>query len=108
MERKWRRNAKEHRRSYRDSVLDHGRRKTLMGEDLDDGEVSDDDLIEECSDGMWVVIDVTREQKIEARRPWRNSLILKLVGKLFGYHYLWRRIQAMWRAQDDPLLIDLG
>src|SRR3954467_8924873 len=42
------------------------------------------------------------------QRPWLNSLIVKLVGKPIGYHYLFRRIQAMWRTQDDPLLIDLG
>lgn len=46
--------ATEKSRSYRDSVISHGRRKTLMGEDLDEEEVSDDDLIEESTDGTWV------------------------------------------------------
>lgn len=53
--------AKEQRRSYRDLVLSYGRRKTLMGKDLDDGEVSDDDLIEKSPDGTWVGIGTTRE-----------------------------------------------
>lgn len=35
-------------------------------------------------------------------------MIIKLVGQSIGYHYLWRRIQAMWKRQGEPLLIDLG
>lgn len=80
----------------------------MIGEDLNDGEVSDDDLIEESSVGTWFEIGITREEKIEACRPWRNSLIVKLVARSIGSHYLWRRIQVMWRTQDDPLMIDLG
>lgn len=95
-------------RSYRDSVLGYGKRWNIRGEEIDEGYVSDDDLIEECADGTWVGWGMSREEKIEARRPWRNSLIVKLVRRPIGYHYLWRRLRAMWRTQDDPLLIDLG
>lgn len=38
----------------------------MMGEDLDEREVSDDDLIEESTNGIWVRIGMTREEKIEA------------------------------------------
>lgn len=34
------------RRSYRDSVLGYGKRRNIQWEELDDGYVSDDDLIE--------------------------------------------------------------
>lgn len=56
------------RRSYRDSVLESGRRKTLMGEDIDEGEISDDDIIEESTDRTWIGIRMTKEEKINARR----------------------------------------
>lgn len=51
---------------------------------------------------------MTKIEKIEARRPWSNSLIIKLVGRMIGYQYLWRRIQAMWKTQGEPILIDLS
>lgn len=98
--------------SYRDSVLG-GRRTSFMDRSADtsymvDGEISDDDLIEECTDGTWFGMGKMRKEKIEAKLPWSNSLIIKLVGRSIGYHYLWRRIQAMGRTLGEPLLIDLG
>lgn len=51
---------------------------------------------------------MTCEEMIEVRRPWWNSLIMKLVGRSIGCHYLWCHIQSMWRTQSEPLLIDLG
>lgn len=51
---------------------------------------------------------MTKEVKIDARRPWRNSLIIKLIGRTIWHQYLWRRIQAMWRTQSEPVLIDLS
>lgn len=101
--------ASRSKKSYRDSVLgDRKQKKVETFFDLDMGEVSDDDIIEESMDGSWFGIGMTREQKIQARRLWRNSLIMKLVGRSISYHYLLRRIQTMWRTQDDPLIIDLG
>lgn len=50
---------------------------------------------------------MTFDEEQEARRPWRNSLIIKLVGRSIGYRYIWRRIQAIWRTQAEPMLIDL-
>lgn len=60
--------------------------------DLDMGEMSDDGLIKENTDGSWFEMRITRKERIEARRPWRNNLTVKLVGRSIGYHYLWRRI----------------
>lgn len=73
-----------------------------------DDYISDDDVIQEGEDESWFSIGMTREQKIEGRRPWRGSLIVKLIGRSIGYHKFLRRIQAMWRTQDDLLPIDLG
>lgn len=78
------------KKSYKDFIL--GDRKKDNADafaDLDMGEVLDDDLIEENIDGSWFGIGMTREEKNEARRPWRNSLIVKLVGRSISYHFLW-------------------
>lgn len=97
--------------SYRDTVLgdrDSVRQMSAGFEELDEAEISDDDLVEESNDATWFGVGMTRAEKIEARLPWCNSLIIKLVGRPIGYHYLLRRIQAMWKMQGDPLLIDIG
>lgn len=95
--------------SYRDSVIGKGRSDHVYGSGLEEEEeVSYDDEIEEGTNGSWFSMGMTHKEKIEARRPWWNSLIIKLVGRPIGYHYLWQRLQSMWRTQSEPLLIDLG
>lgn len=95
--------------SYKESVTgEKGRSVTNFGDSGSEGYVSDDDVVEVADDDTWFGVGRTREEKIKARRPWRNSLIIKLVGRSIGYHYLYKRIQAMWGTQDDPMLIDLG
>lgn len=95
--------------SYRDTIASANSGASPTGfEEMEDGEVSDDDIIKESSDATWFGIGMMREEKIEARLPWSNSLIIKLVGRPIGYHFLWKRIQAMWKTQGEPLLIDLG
>lgn len=64
--------------------------KTSVMEEVDDGEISDDDLDEENNDETWFGMEMTRVKKIETRRPWRYTLIVKLMGSSIGYHYLWR------------------
>lgn len=65
-------------------------------------------FLEGGNDKAWFGMGMSREEKLEARWPWRNSLIIKLIGRSTGYHYLWRQLQAMWRTQGEPLMIDLG
>lgn len=89
--------------SYRDKVkesisVDH----STQEDDDDEGNTSDDDLVMEGDGVSWFGMRMTKTEKIEARRPWRNSLIIKLVGRSVGYQFLWKRIQAMWRTQGEP------
>lgn len=92
--------------SYHDTVMGTGSKSYACMEDF--MEVAKDDLIEEGDDESCFGIEMTREEKMETRRPWRNSVIIKLVGRSIKYHYLWRRIRVMWRTQVEPLLIDLA
>lgn len=73
-----------------------------------DRDIPADDLVGRGDDEAWFSMSMTREEKLEARRPWRKSLVIKLIRKAIGYHYLWRQLQAMWRTQGEPLMIDLG
>lgn len=57
----------------------------LQDEEDDEGNTLDDDLIEEGDGVWWFGIGMTKTEKIDARRPWRNSLIIKLVGRSIGY-----------------------
>lgn len=58
------------KRSYRDTVTGRsiGNNKELEEEDLD-GDVSDDDMIEEGNGVTWFGMGITREEKIATRRP---------------------------------------
>lgn len=51
---------------------------------------------------------MTREEKIEARKPWHLSMIIKLVGRSIRYQFLLRRLQSMWKTQLAFMLIDLS
>lgn len=77
------------------------------GIDLD-GIVSDDDYeLEEEVNGPWFSMGMMKEEKIEARKPWHLSLLIKLVEQSIGYQFLPRRLQAIWRSQQEFSLIDL-
>lgn len=96
-------------RSYRDTVMgDSMESQASQEEEDEEGNTSDDDEILEGDKISWFGMGMTKQEKIAARRPWRNSLIIKLVGRSIGYHYLLRRIQAMWRTQTEPTLIDVS
>lgn len=47
-------------------------------EDEDDF-ASNDDQVEEDEDEPWFSMGMTRAEKVEARRPWRLSVIIKLI-----------------------------
>lgn len=74
----------------------------------DDGDISNDHLVKKGDRVTWFRMGMTWEEKVKAWQPWRNSLIVKMVGHPIGYHYLWRQIQVMWRIAKEPLLADLA
>lgn len=73
----------------------------------EDDNVSDDGMIDEESLDPWFNMGMTRSEKIKTRKRWRFSLIIKLVGRRICYHYLSKRIQAMWKPQLILTLIYL-
>lgn len=80
-----------------------------INEDLGDDkrELSDEDILDEDEVGPRFNMGMSMKEKIEARKPWRNSVIIKLVGRKIGYHYLLKCIQTTWKTQSFIMLIDL-
>ncbi|XP_031131691.1 uncharacterized protein LOC116033077 [Ipomoea triloba] len=52
-------------------------------------------------------IPVTKEEKERLRRPWRRSLILRVLGRKVSYSYLLQRLQKMWISEANFDLIAL-
>lgn len=84
------------RRSYRDTVIGDAScgHKTQEEED-EEGNTSNNDVVEERDNETWFGMRMTKEEKFEPRKQWRNSLTIKLVERTVGYQYLWKRVQAM-------------
>lgn len=101
--------GKNTRSTYKDAAMGFkGKSYTGTNVEIDKGAISNDDVIEESTHRSWFGIGMIREEKWRVRQPWWKSLIVKLVGRYIGYHYLWCRIQALWRKSVELLLIDLG
>lgn len=81
--------------SYADLLKSNGTQQNEEHHQREDDEVSDDDMAEEEADSPWISVVMTKEEKIKARREWKLSVIVKLVGKSIGYHYLVHKLQTM-------------
>ncbi|XP_031095201.1 uncharacterized protein LOC115999492 [Ipomoea triloba] len=71
-------------------------------------EVSDEEELDEAnSDPDCPTIIVTKAEKVRLRRPWRRSLILRVLGRSVGYSYLHRRLTTFWKPEGNFELIAL-
>lgn len=53
------------------------------------------------------VIRLSRMEKARLRKPWRQSLIIKVMGRKVGYAYLLRRLNIIWHPKSKMELITL-
>ncbi|XP_031124199.1 uncharacterized protein LOC116026910 [Ipomoea triloba] len=51
---------------------------------------------------------VTKAEKERLRRPWWRSLIIHVLGQSVGYSYLLRRLQVLWKPEEQMELIALA
>lgn len=66
----------------------------------EEDEVLDEEVMNaDETDPMCPVIPVTKEEKEMLRRPWRRSLIIKVLGRKVNYPYLLQRLQKMWKSK---------
>ncbi|XP_031127559.1 uncharacterized protein LOC116029652 [Ipomoea triloba] len=102
----------ERPRSYLDSVVGKGTDATPFlvdniadagGDDLNAEEVPDD----EDDDPTCPTVRLSVREKEQIREPWRQTLIIKVMGRRVGYAYLLRRLTTMWKPKGRLELIAL-
>jgi sucrose-6-phosphate hydrolase SacC (GH32 family) len=69
--------------------------------------VSDDDDDDSDEDDC-PVIKLSMEEKKRIRAPWKQTLIIKLMGRKVGYMFFMQRLKNMWNLRGDFTLTDLG
>ena len=66
-----------------------------------------DDEKEDLLEGE-VAIKLSRETKIHIRGRWAHLLIVKVHGRIVGFHFLHSRIMQLWKPMGRLDCIDLG
>lgn len=69
--------------------------------------VSDDEDMSEEDDHECPVVKLSKEEKIQLRKPWRQSLIVKVLGRRVGYTYLVKRLHTIWHPKAKMELVAL-
>jgi hypothetical protein len=89
----------------------------LMGETLVRHEEDEDNHFNECisddddddsDEDDCPVIKLSMEEKKRIRAPWKQTLIIKLMGRKVGYMFFMQRLKNMWNLRGDFTLTDLG
>lgn len=82
-----------------------GNQKEKLEEDL----VSDDENEDKKKEGdpECPAIKLTKKEKLRLRKPWRQSLIIKVMGRKVGYAYLLNRLNTIWHPKSRMELITL-
>nr|GLL29927.1 uncharacterized protein LOC109169411 [Ipomoea trifida] len=92
-------------RSYLDTVVGSGSGAApFLLPALSDDEV--EDSIED-DDPLCPTIRFSAKEMDQIRAPWRQSLIIKVMGRRVGYAYLLRRLNTMWHPKGRMELIAL-
>ncbi|RYR75978.1 uncharacterized protein LOC127740631 [Arachis duranensis] len=90
------------RRTYADLVI-HGSLEPQPVESED----SNEDKVKKLQDGTFS-IHVNKTEKKILEKPWKQALIIKLLGRRISYRVLKRKLDTMWAKIGGMVLIDLG
>lgn len=76
----------------------------------EDDDVSDDDPApyDILNDERCPAILLSKEEKRRMRRPWRNTLIVKMFDGNVGYMGLMRKLKKKWNLRGELSLTDIG
>ncbi|XP_073015397.1 uncharacterized protein [Primulina eburnea] len=95
----------ENQPSYKEALKGKKNAGESTAYQYEDGLISDDDFYgEDEEEEGCPVIKLSKEEKNRLRAPWRQTLIVKVLGRSIGYNYLLRRIKTLWKPKS---LIDL-
>lgn len=100
--------------SYRDLVAGANVRESVESysdddENWDGDDLSDDELEEgenSLKKKLGPGVDICKKERIELCRPWRKSLIIKVLGKEVGYKFLLNKIQKLWSPSGTLDMLD--
>ena len=72
-------------------------------------ETEDDsnDEVTELREGM-ATVTLSKDVKQRIRAPWINSSIVKVYGKVVGYHFLQAKLLVLWKPSGKLDFINLG
>lgn len=69
-------------------------------------EVESDDECLDLAAGI-VAVNLFGSRKANMRAQWVNALIIKIVGKIVGYHFLSSRVMSLWKPSGWMDCIDM-
>lgn len=100
--------------SYKDRLMgvNGGDQEEYEKEDekyWDEEDFSEDEDEEEQRrrNALCLRVEVNRERRIKLCRKWRRTLIIKVLGKVMGYKFLYDKIQKLWNPKGAMEMIDI-
>ena len=75
--------------------------------DFLDSDVDSNEEMDELREGL-VAVKLTRETKLQIRKPWSNALIIKLYGRKVGFSFLQNKLNLLWKPIGRLDCVDLG
>lgn len=75
--------------------------------DSDDSEMEGENTEVVAANPLYPIIKLSKEKRKELRKPWQNSLIVKLLGKRIGLNLLKDRLGKLWQPSGEIEVIDL-
>ncbi|GLT25005.1 hypothetical protein SLA2020_001620 [Shorea laevis] len=102
-------------KSFRDTLIDGSALNTpplVTYEELEAANLAQDSpMIEDVSDPTKAKVPEVRIPKAIWQRlctPWKNAVIIKLLGKSINFHILHARLFKEWRTEHEFEVIDVG
>ncbi|XP_050231775.1 uncharacterized protein LOC126680661 [Mercurialis annua] len=93
--------------SFRDKVLQADKaREDYVAGNLEEFELYDDD-VSIVKDGILPAIDFSPRVRDELAKPWRTTVVVKLLGRPIGYKNLCNRLDVLWNFTQGFDIIDL-
>ncbi|XVF47016.1 hypothetical protein PTKIN_Ptkin03bG0075200 [Pterospermum kingtungense] len=67
----------------------------------------EEEYCEDEEEENYLTIRISREEKARLCKPWRLTLIVKVIGRSIRYNYLLRRIKALWKPKSQMEMVAL-
>ena len=79
-----------------------GRPDESMQEEDEEGNSEEDEeqTLEEDQDQDCPIIHVSKEEKRRVRKPWKKTLIIKLLGCNICFHFLQMKLKEKWKPKS--------